>query len=173
MVFKLNMEEISNQEYLNKVNLWIKDNNNYLSVRKSENLDESTIKLNLKTEDNYYIILYTNHENDYFFVELDSEMKSNSDINTNIIAINYSIFDSGDLDLNKVLSLIKNQLDDTESSNDSSSDEFEDEYNVGLTNTNNNFSLIKKKWQEKDYIIRQQDKNINYFNIPKNLLYTR
>ena len=172
MLFKLNMEEISNQEYLNKVNLWIKDNNNYLSVRKSENLDESTIKLNLKTEDNNYIILYTNHENDYFFVELDSEMKSNSDINTNIIAINYSIFDSEDLDLNKVLSLIKNQLDETESSNNSSSDELEDEYNVGLTNTNNNFLLVKKKWQEKDYTIRQQDKNINYFNIPKNLLYT-
>lgn len=164
--------EISNLEYINKITQWSKSNKNYLTIVSNDKLDDSTIKFNLKSSDNNYVIFYTNTDSSYFFVELDSENKSSRDIQAAIISINYVIFDSLDLTLEKVLDTIKKFLSKSNLIDDSDDEVLEDTFNVGLSNTNNESFLKKKNWQEKDYQLRKDLKGVDYFNIPKNLIYS-
>jgi ubiquitin-protein ligase len=167
------MEEISNIDYIiNKISQWSKGNQNYLSIESSDKLDDSTFKFNLKTSDNNYVIFYTNNDSSYYFVEPDNNKKSVRNLQAAIISINYVLFDSEDLNLDKVLNTIKKYLSKEDSSEDENEDEVVDNYNVGLNTAGNADFLKKKEWQDADYQLRKKSCNIDYFNIPRNLIYS-
>lgn len=165
------MEEISNIEYINKISHWSKGNQNYLSIVSSDKLDDSTFKFNLKSSDNNYVIFYTNEDSTYFFVEPDNDNKSSKDLQAAIVSINYVLFDSDKIEFDTVLNTIKKYLSKDESY-DEDEEEVEDTFNVGLSTTCVESILIKKTWQEKDHQLRKNTNNVDYFNIPKNLVYS-
>jgi ubiquitin-protein ligase len=168
------MEEISNQECLNKIHQWSTNNNKLLTIESCDNIDASTIKLGLNYINQNYINLYTNYSLDYFFVESSNTKKSlKEDFDSIIVSINYFIFNQENINLEDILNTIKKYLTNSDSQLDQNhSEDFEDKYNVGLSHNDNASFLMRKNWELKDKEIRKNNTNVNYFNIPKNLLYS-
>ena len=166
------MEEISNQDYYNIIDQWNKENNNFITIRSNHKIDDSTIKLNLKCGKNY-ITIYVNNNLDYFYVEPDSQNQSEKkDMEAAIVSINYFIFDSVTPEFDKILDVIKTHMTSNDSDMDLSSEEFDDDYNIGLTSDSQEKLLVKKNWELKDKELRKETTSVDFYNIPKNLLYT-
>ena len=70
------MEEISKPESFNIIDQWNKENDNFITIRSCQNIDESTNKLNLICGGNNYINIYVNENLDYFYVEPDNQNNS-------------------------------------------------------------------------------------------------
>ena len=94
------------------------------------------------------------------------------DMEAAIVSINYFIFDSTTPSLNLILDVIKKNMSDTDSDMDLSSDEFEDRYKIGLSNESQDKYIIKKNWELKDKELRNNSTFVDFYNIPRNLLYS-
>ena len=151
---------------ISEIQKWNSSNNNFININGTEIIDADTIKLMMHNdENNLNFDFYTNSDLDYFFLE----NNSSDDINLLLNEINLFIFSNESKNLNEVLDYIFLTLSKTKKISDS------DIVESDIFNTSDieDFDQItKKQWSIKDKLLRKNQKDINYFNIPQKLIYT-
>ena len=163
------MEKISNLPCLDKIREWNKSNHDFFTPRGVTWLDDETylITLDCGLNDLNKIKFYSNTNLDYFFLE----KEESSFINDKEIAeLNYAIFNNEKSDITSVLKEIYEKINKSDSEEDLM-EETDDEFNTGVHDIS--LILVKSEWAKKDKKLREEKgDNVNYFNIPKNLIYS-
>ncbi len=161
------METESNYDFVRIIKQWSLSNDIFCKIKNIEELDQEMYKITLQFND-FSLNFYTNEDMNYFFLEnLDD-----SQIEEQLIAeINYFIFNKNERTIIDVLNEINNKLIIGAYSSINSTSSEEDEFNTGYDEYSD--ELIKSRWSKIDKELRKKNsKNVNYFNIPKNLIYS-
>jgi len=151
---------------ISEIQKWNSSNNNFINIQASEIIDSETIKFVMyNNETNIKFDFYTNTDLDYFFLE----NNSSNDTNLLLNEINLFIFSNESKKIDEVLDYIFSILSKSKNISDTNIVE------VDVFNTCDMEDLdqiTKKEWSKKDKLLRNNQKDINYFNIPQKLIYT-